>query len=114
MSEKKYPCLYGLKEECAVRKYVEENYEAIQVASATKEAKMVEKALKDTKALQFDDKEVAKDIGRAVGEGVTTMLMNPLMLKAQKLQIMVNFCGMCPARNKEYQTAFKEARSSNG
>lgn len=110
----KYPCLFGLKETCEVRKYVEENLEAIQVASATKEAKVVEKTLKDTKALQFDDKETAKEMGKAVGEGVASLLSSPQMLASMKPQLMMNYCSMCPTRNKEFQTAFKTAGSSSG
>jgi len=106
LSEKKYPCLFGFKDECSTRRYVEENLESAQVAGATPEAKVVQKALKDTKSLQFDDEETAKRIGQAVGEGALKAMLAPILSTASlKPQLMVNYCGMCPTRMKEFTKA---------
>jgi len=108
MSEKKYPCLFGLKDECPARKYVEENLEATQVADATPEAKVLEKALKETKSFQFDDEETAKRIGQAVGEGALKAMFAPLLSTASlKPQLMVNYCSMCPTRIREVSGAMR-------
>lgn len=112
MSEKKYPCLFGLKDECDVRKYVEENLLPQKIATATatpEEEKVVEKALKNTKVLQFNDEKTAKEIGKSAAEGALGVLSGSMAAFNIHLkpQLMVSYCSMCPIRGKALTEAMK-------
>lgn len=102
MSEKKYPCLFGLKEDCGARRFVEESEATIPEPTAEEKA-VLEKVMKATKGLQFDDKEVAKEIGEAMAEGAVGKMLGPMMqsMKPSKAMILDHYCAMCPDLLKE-------------
>jgi len=95
---KKYPCQYGLVEDCEARRFLEVTREA-EVG-----AEMVEVAKKEAdrvvKHLKFDDAESLKrmmeralptieEMGRAFARGF-----------GMKVNAMADFCRMCPRRSR--------------
>jgi hypothetical protein len=102
---KKYSCLYDLKERCEARKFVEQ---ASRLKLPNETMNAVEKALRNQKGLQFDDKQTAKDIGRAFGEGVTLSISS--LAQQTDVQSMSVFCSMCPERILKTQNHESERR----
>jgi len=101
-NEKKYPCVFGLKDECEARKIVEES-EPVVAKSSVAEKAMLEKVMEATKGLQFDDKKVAKEIGEAMAEGAVGKMLPALFqnMKPTRAMILRDFCIMCPDLTKE-------------
>jgi len=106
MSNKKYPCVFGLKVDCEARRHVEES-EAVVAEPSAEEKAVLEKAMKATKGLQFDDKETAKGIGEALAEGMFGKMLPAMVqgMKPNRAMIMSNFCGMCPTLYQERNKA---------
>ena len=97
--KKKYPCIYGLKDDCDARRFVEESLERCSPGVKSEEAKVVENAMKNTKGLQFDDEETARKMGEDIGHSI----MGPLIQATRPCtaQMMGGYCGMCPALHAE-------------
>lgn len=102
VEEKKYPCVFILKDECGARKFVEESEATVTEPSAEEKA-IIERVMKATKGLQFDDKEVAKEMGEAVADGMMGKMLGPMIrgMKPSKAMMLRDFCMMCPDLTKE-------------
>ena len=102
-AEEKLPCVFGLIDECKARRFVEESEASPILSSSETEAKVVEKALENTKALQFNDKKTAKEMGEAMAEGVIGKMLGPLMqgMKPSKAMLLAKYCDMCPTLFQE-------------
>jgi len=100
--EKKYPCIFGIKDDCGARKFVEES-EATKTEPSAEEKAVLEKAMKATKGIQFDDKVVAKELGEALAEGAMGKMLGPMLqgMKPSKAYVMRDYCNMCPDLFKE-------------
>lgn len=97
--KKKYPCIYGLKEHCLARRFVEESLTHCSPEAQSEEAKMVEDALKDSKAIRFDDEKTAHKLGEDIGRSI----MGPIIQATRPCaaQMMGGYCGMCPRLHEE-------------
>ena len=95
---KKYPCIYGLKDECDARRFVEESLAYCSPEAQSEEAKMIEDALKDSKAIRFDDEEVVRKIGETIGKAYSPLLQG---MRPCAAQMMGGYCGMCPRLHEE-------------
>ena len=96
-SEKTYKCLFDLTENCEARKFVEEASPEIDLTQIIKKA--------EVSLPKFDDRQVAFDMGEALGKGLSESL-KPLLKEIGGQEIikeMGNFCTMCPTRIKEVQ-----------
>jgi hypothetical protein len=91
---KKYPCIYGLKDDCDARRFVEESLESGSPGVKSEEAKVVENAMKNTKSLQFDDEATARKMGEDLGRSI----MGPIVQATRPCtaQVMGSYCSMCP------------------
>lgn len=104
--EKKYPCLYGLKDNCEARKFIEENMTINEKDSPV--ARALPKDIGKTHILQFDDENTAEKMGRAAAEGgigVIAASMAPL-----KPQFMITYCSMCPTRIHSIEEICRKCR----
>jgi len=105
MSEaKKYPCLFGLVENCEARRFLEKG-----VAEARREAEMgrgIASAIKEradrvVEHLKFDDAETLKRMIRQVTPAFEEMGLAMARGLGTKFHVMVDFCRMCPKRARE-------------
>ena len=97
--EKKCKCLFGLTESCEARKFVEEAIPKIDLSEIIQKSR--------TSLPNFDDRQVAYDLGDAVGRGISQSL-KPLVRGIgghDTIKVMASLCMMCPKR-KEAQKGF--------
>jgi hypothetical protein len=100
--EKKYPCVFSLKDDCDARRLVEES-QTPQMESSSEEKSALEKVMgAATKGLEFDDKKTAEEIGRAVASGMSPFLERMIQgTKPTAAMMLRDYCSMCPMLHKE-------------
>jgi len=100
---KKYPCLFGLVENCEARHFLEEGMaEAKRKAEMGKKiAEAMRQEARVVEHLKFDDAERLKRMIRQLTPAFEDMGLAMARGLGTRFNVMVDFCRMCPKRARE-------------